>query len=76
MFVFRKQKEEWRMQRIPILGLKKKILITGYVQVRTYDFHCKMCNSNTFFIACAELRWKSMNFSVLSSLETVHDTVQ
>ena len=29
-----------------------------------------------FFIAYAALRWKSMIFIVLSSLETLHDTVQ
>jgi uncharacterized membrane protein len=29
-----------------------------------------------YFIANAALRWKSMIFIVLSSLETVHDTVQ
>jgi len=28
------------------------------------------------FIACAALSWKSMIFIVLSSLETVHDTVE
>jgi len=36
-----------------------------------------MCNNNTFFfIAYAALRWKRMIFIVLSSLETVHNTVQ
>jgi hypothetical protein len=25
------------------------LLVTGYVQVHTYDFHCKMYNSDTFF---------------------------
>jgi len=40
-----------------------------------YYFHCKMCNNYTFFIAYAVLLWKSMIFIVLSSLETVHDTV-
>jgi len=28
---------------------KNNFLIAGYVQVRTYDFHCKMCNNNTLF---------------------------
>jgi len=32
-----------------------------------------MCNSNTFFIVCAAL---CVIFIVLSSLETVHDTVK
>ena len=41
-----------------------------------YDFHCKMCNNKIFFIACAALSRKSTIFIVLSSLETVHDTVQ
>jgi len=35
-----------------------------------------MYNNDTFFIAYAALWWKSMIFIVLSSFETVHDTVQ
>jgi len=34
-----------------------------------------MCNTNTFFVAYAARCWKSMIFIVMSSLETVHDTV-
>ena len=34
-----------------------------------------MCKNN-FFVSYAALWWKSMIFIVLSSLETVHDTVQ
>ena len=42
-----------------------------------YDFHCKMCNSNTFFSLLVQLFvGKRMNFIVLLSLEIVHDTVQ
>jgi 2-polyprenyl-3-methyl-5-hydroxy-6-metoxy-1,4-benzoquinol methylase len=28
---------------------KQNFLITGYVQVRTYDLHCNMCHNNNFF---------------------------
>ena len=38
--------------------LTKKKFITGYVQVRTYDFHCKMCNSNMFYCLCSALMEK------------------
>ena len=41
-----------------------------------YDFHCKMCNSVTFFHCLCRDLMKSMIFIVLSALETVHDTVQ
>jgi hypothetical protein len=39
-------------------------------------FTVKCVTVTRFFIACAALCWKSMIFIVLSSLETVHDTVQ
>ena len=51
-------------------------LITGYVQVRTYDFHCKICNSNTFFHCLYSALMNCMIFNVLSSLEAAPDTVQ
>ena len=35
-----------------------------------------MCNNNKFFFAYAAVWLKSMIFIVLSSLETVHGTVQ
>jgi len=34
---------------------KQNVLITGYVEVRTYDFRRKMCNKSTFFTAYAAL---------------------
>ena len=34
------------------------------------------CVTTRFFIAYAALWWKNLIFIVLSSLETVHDTVQ
>jgi len=37
---------------------KYHFLITGHVQVRTYDIHYKMCN-NMFFIAYAALYGKA-----------------
>jgi len=37
---------------------------------------CMAGMKNTIFIPYAALSWKSMIFIVLSSLETVHDTVQ
>jgi hypothetical protein len=43
---------------------------------RIYIFVVKCIIITRFFIACAALWWKSMIFIVLSSLETVHDTVQ
>jgi len=52
------------------------LLITDYVQVRIIIFVVKCVTITCFFIACAALRWKNMIFIVLSSLETVHDTVQ
>jgi len=39
-------------------------------------FIVKCVTLTHFFIAYAALRWKSMIFIVLSSLETVHDTIQ
>jgi hypothetical protein len=39
-------------------------------------FIVKCVTITRFFIACAALCWKSMIFIVLTSLETVHDTVQ
>ena len=39
-------------------------------------FIVKCVTITRYFIANAALRWKSMIFIVLSSLETVHDTVQ
>ena len=39
-------------------------------------FIVKCLTITWFFIAYAALRWKGMIFIVLSSLETVHDTVQ
>ena len=39
-------------------------------------FVVKCITITRFFIACAALLWKSMIFIVLSSLGTVHDTVQ
>jgi len=36
-------------QEAKIFFNKQNFLITGYVQVRTYDFHCKMCNNKMFF---------------------------
>jgi hypothetical protein len=44
--------------------------------VRTYDFHCKMCNNNTFFHCLCSTLMEKDDFIVLSSLETVHDTVE
>jgi len=41
-----------------------------------YDFHGKMCNSNTFFHCLCSALMERMVFIVLLSLETVHDTVQ
>jgi hypothetical protein len=38
-----------RTGRNMVKSSNPNFLITGYVQVRTYDFHCKMCNNNTFF---------------------------
>jgi hypothetical protein len=62
--------------RLKYFLTNKIFFITGDIQVHTYDFHCKMCNNNTFFIACVALWWKSVIFIVLSSTETVYDTVQ
>ena len=39
-------------------------------------FIAKCVTVTRLFIACAALCWKSMIFIALSSLETVHDTVQ
>jgi len=39
-------------------------------------FNVKCVTITHFFIAYAVLLWKSMIFIVLSSLETVNDTVQ
>jgi hypothetical protein len=36
-------------QQAKIFFNKYNFLITGYVPVRTCDFHCKMCSNNTFF---------------------------
>jgi hypothetical protein len=83
VFVFRKQLEEWRNQWIPTIKRlryffnKLSFLITGYVQVCMYDFYCKMCNNNMFFsLFIQRFDGKAWFFIVLSSLETVHDTVQ
>ena len=51
------------------------LLQVMYRYVRTYDFHCKMCNNNMFFhCLCIALMEKHDLYSVI--LETVHDTVQ
>jgi len=43
---------------------------------RTYDFHCEMCNNNTFSSFLMQRFEGKHDFIVLSSLETVHGTVQ
>jgi hypothetical protein len=51
MFVCRKQQEEWS-RRIPTIGLAYFLTKLPYYNLCTGmygDFHCKMCNNNTFF---------------------------
>ena len=57
--------------------LKNKIFLLHvmYRYVRMI-FIVKCVTITSFFIAYAALWWKSMIFIVLSSLETVHDTVE
>ena len=54
---------------------KMLLLQVMYRYVRMI-FVVKYIKITRFFIAYAALWWKSMIFIVLSSLETVHDTVQ
>ena len=80
-FVCRKQHDEWRSRWLPticqdiFLTNKTFLLQVMYRHVRMI-FIVKCVTVTWFFIACAELWWKSMIFIVLSSLETVNDTVQ
>jgi hypothetical protein len=81
----RPEKENWKMKqtvhkfqtarqtgtsRNKVQSISTNFLVTGYVQVRDYESHCKMCNNNMLF-HCSLLWWKCMIFIVLSSLETV-----
>jgi len=52
------------------------LLQVMYRYVRNVIFAVKCVTVMRFLIACAALWWKSMIFIVLSSLETVHGTVQ
>jgi len=63
-------------QYAKIFLTNKIVLITSYVQVRTMIVIVKCVTITRFFIAYAALCWKSMIHILLSSLETVHDTVQ
>jgi hypothetical protein len=45
----------------------KKILITGYVQVRTYDVRYKMCNNEKFFHYLCSALMEKLDFYCLCS---------
>jgi len=73
------QQKEWRIRRIRTIGWyicnKYSVLITRYVPVRSASFVVK-CVKQYFVFAYAALWWRNMIFVIVSSLESVQDTVQ
>jgi hypothetical protein len=75
--VFRKQQIEWNTyNRLRHFLTNKIFLLQVMYRYVCIIFVVKCVTTTHFFIACAMLWQKSIIFMVLSSLETVHDTVQ
>jgi len=67
VFTFRKRKRRMEKSvnthnRLKYFLTHKSFLITDYVQVRTYDLRCKMCNNNTFFHCLCSALMEKHNF--------------
>ena len=80
VFVFRKQQEDWKIWWIPTVDwyfVTNKIfsLHVTYRYIHMI-FIVKCVTITRFLIAYEALWWKSVIFIVLSSLETLHGTVQ
>jgi len=81
VFKFRKQKRRMEKSvsthnRLKYFLTNKIVLLQVIYRYIPMIFVVKCVTVTRFFIACAALWRKSMIFIVLSSLETVHDTVQ
>ena len=76
VFVFRKQQENREVGEYPYFLINKCFLLQVMYRYVRMIFVAKCVTITHFFIAYAAFWWKSMIFIVLSSLETVHNTVQ